>query len=79
MNSSNIINSIGLGFDIIGVLILFKYGLPSKIHTPPKLLLESGLTAEEIKENKKIWCWAYSGLFSLILGFIFQLISNFCN
>jgi hypothetical protein len=77
MNCPNIINNIGLGFDIIGVLILFKYGLPSRINTPPKLLLEGGLTEKENEENKKIWRWAYSGLISLILGFIFQLISNF--
>jgi len=77
MNYLNIINSIGLGFDIIGVLILFKYGLPSKIHTPPKFLLEQDLTVEEIEENEKIVRWAHSGLILLILGFIFQLISNF--
>ncbi len=45
MNHS-IVNTIGLIFDIIGALLLFKYGLPSKIHTPPKLLLEGDITKE---------------------------------
>ena len=77
MNYSTIINSIGLLVDIIGVIILFKYGLPSKINTPPKLLLECGLKKKEIKENRNIKKYAYFGLIFLLLGFVLQLISNF--
>lgn len=51
MSWPDIINSIGLGFDIFGVIILFKFGLPSEFHTPPKLLLEKGLSK---KKKRKI-------------------------
>jgi len=77
MDFSNIINSIGLGLDIIGVLILFKYGLPSKMHMPPKLLLENDLAKKEKQENKNIKRWAHAGLIILLIGFILQFIGNF--
>jgi len=79
MDCSNIINSIGLGLNIIGVIVLFKYGLPSKMHMPPKFLLEIGLTKEEKQENENIKCWAHIGLFLLLIGSILQLSSNFYN
>ncbi len=77
MGCADIINSIGLALDILGVILLFKFGLPSEFYTPPKLLLEGGLSKEEEEKNKKIKFWAHMGLTSLILGFVFQLIGNF--
>ncbi len=75
--SNSILNSIGLIFDIVGACLLFRYGLPSKFNEPPTLLLQDGLSEKEIKANKKIQCLANVGLICLILGFIFQLVSNF--
>lgn len=69
-------NIIGLILDISGAIVIFIFGLPSKIHTPPKLLLEGDITEKQEKENKIINCWAHTGLVFLILGFVFQLISN---
>ena len=77
MACSNIINSVGLLFDILGVILLFKYGLPSKVHTPPAIALEQDLTDEEEKENNRTGRLAYSGLILLTLGFVLQLTSNF--
>jgi hypothetical protein len=77
MNIPNLTNNIGLIFDIIGVIILFKYGLPEKFNKRPRLLLEGDLSPKEQKENKIIIQWSYCGLIFLLSGFIFQLISNF--
>ena len=77
MECSTILNSTGLLLDILGVLILFKFGLPSKVHTPSKLLLEGDITEKQKNDNKKTEKWAYSGLLLLIIGFALQLASNF--
>ncbi len=75
----NIFSSIGLIADILGVLFLFKYGLPSKIkeHGGSILLEENSETEKErIKYNNKIERRAYYGLILLIIGFILQLIGT---
>ena len=77
MECSVLLNSIALSFNIVGTFLLIKYGLPSKLHLPPKLLLEQGLSKEEEKDNEKIKQWACVGTCLLMGGFILQLISNF--
>ncbi len=70
---------LGLIFDIIGVLMLFKYGLPSKLkeHSGGLLLEENPKQEKQrIAENSKITKWAYSGLTLLIIGFLFQIIGT---
>ncbi len=76
VNIANTVGSLGLILDVVGVILLFVYGLPSKIHTPPKLLLESGLTEKELAENKKIEFWARTGLVLIGIGFILQIASQ---
>ena len=76
----NLFSSTGLFFDIIGVLFLFKYGLPSEISTGGKLLFLESETDKNnrIERNNHIKKMAYLGLGILFIGFIFQLIgSNF--
>jgi hypothetical protein len=70
---------IGLIFDIFGVLILFKYGLPSKLKEHGGgLLFEENSDEEKQRnaDNNRIIKWAYSGLTLLIVGFLFQLIGT---
>ncbi len=77
----NIISSVGLIFDIGGVLLLFKFGLSSEISEVVNLIDEP--TPEEQLEmytkNKHIRRMARLGLLLLIfLGFLLQLIgANF--
>lgn len=78
MTISNILNIIGLSFDIIGVLMLFKFGLPPEIN-------RSGLIAiccEEEDENEKVKAKKYDkfsriALGLIVFGFVFQLLSDF--
>ena len=65
-------NSLGLVLDIIGVIVLFTMDF--------KMIgLDAGdiqLTKDPVKvKREKVK--AYIGLGSIVLGFIFQLISNF--
>ncbi len=77
MECSVLLNSIGLFFSIVGTVFLICYGLPSKLHLPPKALLDQGLTEKEEIENEKIKKLARLGVFFLMGGFILQLMSNF--
>jgi accessory gene regulator protein AgrB len=76
METSTIINIIGLFFDILGVVLLFFY-------EPPKpeshaLLLESAPSKEDReKVRKRKRKFSVLGLVLLIIGFSLQIISNF--
>jgi hypothetical protein len=83
--NTNWFNIIGLILDIVGVLLLFKYGLPSKIEDAEGgfVLTSEGKPKEIreriIKKNKRIYFWSHFGLFLLIIGFILQVISAVFN
>jgi hypothetical protein len=73
----NVISSIGLGCNIAGVVMLFFYGLPSKLKEHGgSILLEEGKEAEKErrKGNEKIQRNAYIALTLILIGFILQLI-----
>lgn len=72
----NSVDSLGLVLDVAGVILLYFYGLPSRIHTPSKLLTEEGLTDKELDENKKIEFWSGVGLVMIAIGFILQTASQ---
>lgn len=73
-----IYTQIGLVLDIVGVIILFEYGLPSKVKdTDGYLLLGDESDSNNIKrKNKQVRFMAYLGLILILLGFIFQFIST---
>ena len=78
ISCSNIVNSVGLVLDIVGVVLIWRYGLPEPISREGHnyIILESHDEAEKIKAAKydrlsKI------GLSLVILGFALQLASNF--
>lgn len=73
------INTIGLFLDLIGVLLLFKFGLPSNVDKNGYI----GLILEQEDENEKLkWkkynFWSKIGLGFILIGFILQIISNYC-
>ena len=72
-------SSIGLVSDIIGVLLLFKYGLPSKVEESSGSILIGEPhtdTKTRLAKNKKIIFWANVGLTSVLIGFVLQLIGT---
>jgi hypothetical protein len=68
----------GLMSDILGVLLLFKFGLPSKFVVVTNNLVwgdvdnKSEESRAANRKNKKISFWAHVGLSLLILGFLLQ-------
>jgi hypothetical protein len=69
---ANIINSIGLGFDILGVVILFTIDLKMIGLDAGKIYLTES-PKKIIREKIK----AYSGFGLMLLGFLFQFIGSF--
>lgn len=74
---STCINDIGLILDIIGALLLFKFGLPASIDREGHIhLITEQVDHEEITRGKIYERWGKIGLALLIIGFILQLASN---
>lgn len=72
------INSLGLLMDIVGAVLLWKYGLPEALSREG----HSCLILEQVDETEKAKAasydrWSRAGLGLLIAGFALQLISNF--
>jgi len=78
------INSIGLSLDIAGVVLLFKYGLPSDVGARPdegySFGLGGGPPAEERRQRESRWTryrtGSRLGLGLLVAGFVLQIVSN---
>lgn len=62
----------GLLLDVIGVVLLFIYGIPSK-EMYNSFLQDHTLSDER---EKKIYLCSKIGLISLVLGFMFQIIGT---
>jgi hypothetical protein len=75
---SKVVNSIGLVMDVVGVFLLFKFGLPEDVRRKGQgyLLLEE-TDQIEIAKAKRYDCWARIALLLVVLGFMTQLVSNF--
>lgn len=76
MTTSNILNIIGLCFDIIGVIMLFKFGLPPEINKNGTFGLDIGYDPEEKRKADIYTGLSYVALIFLILGFILQILAN---
>ena len=81
--SAATVNSVGLALDILGVILLFCYGLPPDVHPGrggTTIRWGGGDTPAEIEEKTKRYkrykrnSWVALGL--LVLGFTLQIISN---
>ena len=75
---SKLVNSLGLLCDIIGAILILKFGLPVTVsRTGAQCLLLEGEDTNEILIAKRYDRMAKLGLGLLIIGFAFQLLSNF--
>jgi len=78
METCNIINSIGLILDIIGVLLIFFFGIPRKIDTGGSIFLVTGKENTDEKKSVKLYNFlSHLGLIFVFIGFALQLVSNF--
>jgi len=72
------INSFGLIFDIVGVLLIWKYGIPEPISKDGTVSIAfEGIDESEKMKAKRYDRVSHVGIFLLVLGFALQLLSNF--
>jgi hypothetical protein len=71
-----VLNSAGLLLDIIGVVLLFKFGLPEDISRTGTGFLITHQDEDEVKRAKLYDRLGMLGLALLIAGFALQLASN---
>ena len=80
LSDSSLINSVGLVLDIIGAVLLWRYGLPESISRDGlEIVITSKVNENEKAKAKKYDCWSKIGLSFLIAGFVLQLVSNFIS
>ena len=77
--SAAIINSAGLFLDIVGIILLFFFGMPSRVNEGPPVL-SFGEDLDSTKQREKQWkqyqLVSRFALVLLILGFALQIVSN---
>lgn len=78
MTCATVLSSVGLVMDMIGVLLLWKFGLPEPISRKGhvNLILEQS-DQTEIAKAKVYDRLAFVAVSLLLLGFALQLLSNF--
>lgn len=73
-----LVNSLGLLSDVVGVVLLYFYGLPTEISRSGAIRFIAEQTdTEELRLTRRYDRWARVGLACLLLGFLLQLVSNF--
>lgn len=78
MTCTTVLSSIGLVMDMIGVLLLWKFGLPEPISRKGHVNLISEKSDQtEIAKAKVYDRLAFVAVSLLLLGFALQLLSNF--
>jgi hypothetical protein len=74
--SANFVNSLGLVFDIAGVLVVWFFGLTKLLTAEGEVLttdFADGRNKPRIKRHKRLGKF---GMFLILLGFALQLVSN---
>lgn len=78
ISCSTAVNSIGLVLDIIGGVLLWKYGLPELVDREGRdFIVTRNVEQDQVAKARKFDRLARFGLGALIAGFILQLLSNF--
>lgn len=77
--SPTTLNTIGLSLDLIGVVLLFFFGLTKNISKEGDTYIIHDMypNKKEIKKWKIFNTASIIGFFLVILGFLFQIISNY--
>ncbi len=76
--NSTFVNSLGLFLDIVGALLLIKFGIPPKIDREghQHLILEQ-VDESEIARAKTFDRWSTFAISLIVAGFVLQLVSNY--
>ena len=76
MEVSNALNIIGLAFDILGIILLYFFGLSAGISG-----VDDSVVTWPDPAGKSSYKWKKTlsrvGLWSIIIGFLFQIAANY--
>jgi hypothetical protein len=80
MSTSHWINSLGLVLDIVGVVMIWRYGLPEPLSRKGAIhiIAEQSDQAEKAKAAR-YHLLSKTGLGLVLVGFLLQFLSNFVN
>ena len=76
MMCSAVVNSIGLLLDIVGVVLMFRFGLPPDVTRTGAGYLTWGVDEGEVRKSKLYDRMSWVALALLILGYGLQIASN---
>ena len=72
------VNSLGLILDVLGAILLLKFGIPPKIDPQAHIYFIAEQVDEvEIAMGKRYCFWSNVAVVLLIAGFTLQLVSNY--
>jgi hypothetical protein len=75
---STSVNSVGLALDILGVLLVWCYGIPAEVSRSGVVyVVTSHPSDSDIAKAKRFDRFATAAIALLVLGFGLQLVSNF--
>ena len=78
MSCSNWVNSFGLALDVVGVVFIWRYGLPEPLSRKGAIFIITEQTDETEKSKAaKYDLLSKIGLCLVISGFLLQIASNF--
>lgn len=74
------LSSIGLGLDIIGAILLWRFGLPRDVDPMGRgYIVTADADQNEISDGRKFKRLENSGILLLIAGFALQLVANWAD
>jgi hypothetical protein len=72
-----VISCVGLVFDIVGALMIWRYGLPESMDRRGLIyIVDEGYDEKERAKGRKFDFYAKIGVILLIMGFVGQLAGN---
>jgi hypothetical protein len=73
----SLFNEVGLLFDIVGVVLVWRYGLPPSVDRMGlKYIVTSDRDESEIAKARRYDSLSHIGLGLIVTGFLLQLLSN---
>lgn len=75
--SADIVNTVGLALDIVGVVLLFRFGLPPDVRrSGASFLVLEDTDGDEARKAHRYDKISWSALGIIVLGFILQIVST---
>ena len=74
--SSEIVNTVGLALDIVGVVLLFRFGLPPDVRRGGANFFTWGIDNDEARTASRYDKISWSALGLIVFGFALQIVST---